>query len=83
MVLYYDITKAPNIRDLPILGLSTIGVRSCKSKHMTRNKDSLTMTANDTTKKENDSSPLILIASTENVHNHESKGASTKNENNK
>lgn len=67
--LYYDITKAPNVIDPLIFGLSIVYVRSCKSKYITRNKDNLTMTANTAIKKQNNSDCLIPVTLTESVCN--------------
>lgn len=80
---YYSATKMLNISDLLILGPSTVDVHSCKSKRTTRNKDSPTMTANATTKKQNDSDPFILLTLTESVYSRNSEHANTENNNHK
>ncbi len=80
---YYSITRAPNVNDPLILDLSTFDVRSCKSKHTTRNKDSPTTTTNVATKKQNKSDPLIPVASTESVRSYESERTNTENDDNK
>ncbi len=80
---YYSATKMPNINEFLIFDPSIVDVYSCKSKCTTRNKDSPMTITNATTKKQNDSDPLISVASTESIRNCESKCANTENNNNK
>lgn len=48
---YYNIIKASNISDPLILGPSTVDICNFKSKHIIKNKNSITTTINTTTKK--------------------------------
>lgn len=81
--LYYSVTKAPNVSDPFILGSLIVDIRSRKSKHMIRNKDSLMTTVNITTKKYNNSDFFISVALIESVYSYKSKYANIENDNNK
>lgn len=79
MSLYHNITKVSNNSDLLIFGPSTIGVYSCKSKRITKNKDSLMMITNTATKKQNNNEPYITVALIKNLCSCESERANITN----
>lgn len=83
MLLYYSVTKAPNNSDSFILGFSKVSICSCKSKCITRNKNSLIIIANATIKNQNNSDPLIPVALTESIRSCKNKPTNTKNNDNK
>lgn len=80
---YYGATKVPNDSDFLLFGLLIVGIRSYESKRTTKNKTSPTTIANVATKKQNNSDPLILAASTKSIQSCESKYANTENDDNK
>lgn len=80
---YYGTIRAPNISDPLIHGLSTLDVRTWKSKQTTRNKDSQTKIANVATKKQNKNNLFIPVTSTESIRSCESKCTNTENDNDK
>lgn len=80
---YYDATRMLNMSYLLILDPSILDIYSYKSKHITRNKNSLIMSTNVITKKQNKSDPLILVVLMESIYSCESKYTNTKNDDNK
>lgn len=80
---FYGTTKASNVNNPLILGFSIISAHSYKNERITKNKDYPMMTANNATKKQNNSDPLILVALTESICSCESKLANTKNDDNR
>lgn len=82
-LLYYSATKAPNVGDPLTFGLSTVDIRSRKSKCTTSNKKSQTRTINVATKKQNNNDLFIPIALTKIGHSCKSKRTNIKNDDKK
>ena len=83
MLSYYGKTNVLNVSDSLIFSLLIVDVCNCKSKHTIRNENSLTMTANTTIKKQNNSQSLNPVVSIESIYSYKSKRVNTKNNDNK
>lgn len=83
LLSYYSTTKTPTNSDSFILGFSKVGIHNCKSKCITKKKNSPTTIINATTKKQNNSYLLILVALTKSIRNCKNKPANTKYNDNK